>query len=99
MASLVIDFQDGFSDDTVVVQVDGQVIFHKKGVNTDYSLGRADSVEIQVHEGSVNVDVTVPSRHLSDTVALEVSTKIYLGVSIIDDRISFRVSDELFLYF
>ncbi|MCG8603684.1 hypothetical protein MJD09_01610 [bacterium] len=99
MASLGIDFQDGFSDDTVVVRVDGQVIFQKKGVNTDYSLGRADSVEIRVKEGTVNVDVHVPSRNLSDTAALEVSTKVYLGVSINDDKISFRISDEMFLYF
>ena len=99
MASLVIDLQDGFSDDTVVIRVDGQEIFHKEGVNTDYSLGRADSVEIQVPEGSVNVEVTVPSRHLSDTIVLEVSTTVYLGVSILDDRIDYRISDEMFLYF
>ena len=99
MVTLAIDLQDGFSDDTVVIRVDGQEIFHKEGVNTDYSLGRADSVEIQVPEGSVNVEVTVPSRHLSDTIVLEVSTTVYLGVSILDDRIDYRISDEMFLYF
>lgn len=99
MASLVIDLQEGFSDDTVVVQVDGQEIFHKEGVNTDYAIGRADSVKIQISEGSVNIEVTVPSRQLSDTIVLEVSAKIYLGVSILDDRIDFRISDEMFLYY
>lgn len=99
MASLVIDLQDGFSDDTVVIRVDGQEIFHKRGVNTDYALGRADSVKIQVPEGSVEVAVTVPSRHLSDTIVLEVSTTVYLGVSILDDGIDYRISDEMFLYF
>ncbi|MHC4617840.1 MAG: hypothetical protein ACYTEQ_08815 [Planctomycetota bacterium] len=99
MASLAIDLQDGFSDDTVVIRVDGQEIFHKQGVNTDYALGRADSVEIQIPEGSVNVEVTVPSRRLSDTIVLEVSATVYLGVSIPDDEIHFRTSDEMFLYF
>ena len=47
----------------------------------------------------VNVEVTVPSRHLSDTIVLEVSTTVYLGVSILDDRIDYRISDEMFLYF
>jgi hypothetical protein len=99
MVSLVIDLQDGFSDDTVVIRVDGQEVFHKEGVNTDYSLGRADSVEIPVPEGCVNVEVTVPSRHLSGTIVLEVSATVYLGVSILDDRIDYRISDEMFLYF
>lgn len=99
MASLVIDLQDGFSDDTVVVQVDGQEKYDKQGVNTDYALGLADSVEIQVPEGSVNVQITVPSRQLSGTIVLEVSTTVYLGVCILDDRIDYRISDEMFQYF
>lgn len=99
MASLVIDLQDGFSDDTVMIQVAGQEIFHKEGVNTDYSLGRADSVEVQVPEGSVDVEVTVPSRDLLESIVLEVSTTVYLGISILDDRIDHQISDEMFLYF
>ncbi len=99
MISLLIDLQDGFSDDIVVIKVDNQEIFNKKGVNTDYTLGRADSVETKVCKGSVDFTVTVPSKSLSDTVVLEVAAKVYLGVSIIDDRIVFRISDEFFTYF
>ena len=99
MVPFVIDLQNGFSFDTVVVQVDGQEIFHKKDVNTDYAIGLADSVKIQVPESSVNIEVAVASRQLSDTIVLEVSTKVYLGVSILDDRIDFRISDEMFLYY
>ena len=99
MASLVMDLQDGFSDDTVMIRVAGQEIFHKEGVNTDYSLGRADSVEVQVPEGSVDVEVTVPSRDLLESIVLEVSTTVYLGISILDDRIDIQISDEMFLYF
>lgn len=99
MASLVIDLQDGFADDTVVIRVDAQEIFHQQGVNTDYALGRADSVEIQVPEGSVDVEVTVPSRHVSGTIVLEVLAPVYLAVSISDNSVHYRVSDEMFLYF
>jgi DNA polymerase III sliding clamp (beta) subunit (PCNA family) len=62
-------------------------------------LGRADSVETEVGKGSVDVAVTVPSKSLSDTVVLEVADKVYLGLSIIDDRIVFRISDGFFTYF
>jgi hypothetical protein len=99
MASLVIDLQDGFSDDTVVIRVDGRETFHKQSVSTDYSLGRADSVEIQVSEGRVKVEVAVPSRRLSDAILLDVSTTVYLGVSIPDGEVGFRISNEMFLYF
>lgn len=99
MIPLFIDLQDGFSDDVVVIRVDNEDVFHKKGVSTDYSLGRADSVETKVSEGSVDVAVTVPSRSLSDRVVLEVATAVYLGVSIIDGRIVFVVSEESFTYY
>lgn len=99
MISISIDLQDGFSDDIVVVQVNGQEIFNKKGVNTDYSLGRADSVETLVPEDSVEVAVAVPSKSLSDTVVIKAAAEIYLGVSIIDDRIVFRISDKMYRYF
>jgi hypothetical protein len=99
MVSLVIDLQDGFADDTVVICVDGQEVYHEQDVNTDYSLGRADSVEIRVSQGSVSVEIAVRSRHLSDTLALEVSKTVYLGVSILDDKIDYRISDEMFRYF
>ncbi len=97
--SLVIDLQEGFSDDIVVVQVDSREIFYKKDVNTDYSIGLADSLKIHIHKNTVTIEVTVPSKQLSDTIGLDTSTKVYLGVSIIDDRIYFKISDERFTYF
>ena len=99
MISISIDLQDGFSDDIVVVHVNGQEIFNKKGVNTDYTLGRADSVEIPIREGSLDVAVAVPPKSLSDKVVIEAAADVYLGVSIIDDRIVFKISDEMYEYF
>jgi hypothetical protein len=99
MISLVIDLQDGFSNDTVIVKVNDQEVFRKRNVNTDYALGRADSVEIPIHQGQVVVEVDVPSRRLSDTLVLESTNTVYLGISIVEDRIDFRISDKRFLYF
>ncbi len=99
MIPLVIDIQDGFLEDTVAIKVDNEEIFYKKDVNTDYSLGRADSVEVQVSEGTINVEITVLSRHISGVISIKVSAKIYLGVSIVDNKIDFKISDEMFLYY
>lgn len=99
MATLTIDFQDGFSGDTVVVRIDGREIFNSADVNTDYSIGRADSVALEVTKGTVDVDISVPSRQSSGHLTIDVSRTPYLGVSIVDDSIEFRPSDEMFSYF
>lgn len=99
MALVVIDLQEGFSDDTVVIQVNGREAFHKLNVETDYAIGRADSVAIQVPEGPVRIEVRVPSKGLSDSQVLEAAEKVYVGVSIVQGKINFRLSHEEFLYF
>lgn len=99
MATLVIDLQDGFKDDTVVLRAGGEEVFHKHGVNTDYAIGRADSFQTEVPEGCVVIVVDVLSRDISGTIALVASGTVYLGISLLDQEITHRVSDEMFRYF
>lgn len=98
MAPLVIDLQDGFMDDLVVIQIDDQEIFRKKGVQTSLLLGYADSLEIEVSEGTVNVEITLPLRNLAETLELQVSKATYLGISIQAGNIQYRVADKPFGY-
>ncbi len=99
MVPLIIDLQDGFSNDTVIIQINDEEVFRKKGVSTDYALGRADSVTIHLSPGSVNVKVIITTRNLSKNFTLELSKKTYLGISINKETIDHRISDEMFLYF
>ncbi len=99
MVPLKIDLQSGFLDDTVVLKANNQEIFHKKGISTDYAIGRTDSIEIQVPKSLITIKITVPSRQLSDSVVLEISGRFYLGISILDDKIKFKTSNEMFLYY
>jgi hypothetical protein len=99
MDSLVIDLQDGFADDTVVIRVEGKEIYHKQDVNTNHALGHADSVETQVDQSSISIEIIVLSRFLRDILALDVCGTMYLGVSILDDKIDYRISKEMFYYF
>ena len=101
MNVIVIDLQDGFADDEVLILAEGQEIFNKKGVNTDYSIGLAESVQFEVSEKTIAVDVTVdvPSRRLSGSIKIGGYSISYLGVSILDDEIDFHTSDEGFIYF
>jgi hypothetical protein len=98
LATLVLDLQDGFADDTVTIHIDGKEKYHKLSVSTDYALGLADSVKIQVPNGSIQIQIKVLSRHISELVEQKVSETVYLGVSILEDRIHHQISDERFTY-
>ncbi|MGH3905912.1 MAG: hypothetical protein ACRDTE_17290 [Pseudonocardiaceae bacterium] len=39
---LALEFGEGFADDEVVVLLDGQQVWHREGVTTNYSVGLAD---------------------------------------------------------
>jgi hypothetical protein len=98
IATLQLDLQDGFADDLVVVRVNGIEVFRKEGVTTKLLLGYADSFQVRVPEGSVDVEVVVPSRNLSRTVSIRISQKSYLGVSIQDGKIEYLERNEPFPY-
>jgi len=96
---LGIDLQDGFREDTVVIRVDGDEIYNREGVSTDYALGRTDAAETQVPQGTIRVESSMPTQQLSESIVLEISEDVYVGISILDGRINYRVSDEPFTYF
>ena len=99
MTVIVIDLQDGFAYDEVLILSDGQEIFNKKDVNTDYSIGLAASVKFEVSEKYAMIEVTIPSRRLSDSIKVDVSSIACIGVSILDNKIDYQFSDEGFIYF
>jgi hypothetical protein len=96
---VMIDLQEGFMDDTVVIRVGEQEVFHKEGVSTDFLLGQAESIQTEVPEGQVKVEVSVASRRVSDTVQLLVPPDSYLGVGLYEQQLTFRVSRQPFLRF
>ncbi len=98
MGLLYIDLQEGFTDDAVVVRVNGQEVFRREKVRTRLQLGLAESVEVTVAEGSADIEVVVVSRNLSKTMKVQVSAETYVGVSIVEGEIDYRISDDLIGY-
>ncbi len=99
MVLLTIDLQDGFANDTVVINVAGNEIFRKGNVKTDYSIGLAESVKIEVPKGELHVTVSLTKRDISNSYSIEISEPVYLGVSLSSDKsISFKQSREAFKY-
>jgi len=62
MAVLSVALEDGFEDDTVVVEVNGRQVFERDGVSTRTQIGLAESFEVTVDEDEAVVEVRVSSR-------------------------------------
>jgi hypothetical protein len=82
MPTLHIALQEGFSNDDVVVRVNGHEILRKSGITTRPQIGYADSIERELPPGRVTVEVSVTSRNTSSSEVIELTQPTYLGVSL-----------------
>jgi hypothetical protein len=98
MPLLHMAFQEGFDDDLVVVRVDGNEIFYKDHVKTRTQIGYADSFENNFNEGPVAIDIELPNRSLSKSERLQLHGATYVGVSVEQEHIRCRISDQPFGY-
>jgi hypothetical protein len=98
MPLLHIAFQEGFDGDTVIVRIDGKEMFRKDNVKTRLQIGYAGSFETSSHEGPVTIDILLPIKNLSETVQLQLTAATYVGVSIQQGKINYRISDQPFGY-
>jgi hypothetical protein len=98
MAMLNIDFQEGFTGDTVNVRVNGHTALHQEGVSTKRMLGLASSSQIDVPDGTVKVEISVPTKNISKVISLKSSDSPHLGVSINEGKIEHILSEEPFGY-
>lgn len=97
-AVLHIALQDGFDDEPVAVLVDGEEVYRREDVRTDYRIGLADSFEIPLPAAPVTVTVRLPARSLTDAITLDAGATTYVGVSCQDGTLLFRTSKQPFGY-
>lgn len=99
MTDLVIDLQEGFADDLVVLTVNDQVVYRNKHVSTDYSIGRADAINTVVEDETVWLEASLPDKQLHNKTFVNVTTTPFVAVSVSGNRITFKQSAERFIYF
>ena len=98
MSKLRVDLQDGFTGDAVEVRVNGLDALHEVAVTTKRMLGLATSSEIEVPEGTVSIEIKVPTKRISKTITLRPSESPYLGFSIRNGEIKYIASKRPFGY-
>jgi hypothetical protein len=94
MPLLRVDLQEGFDDDVVAARLDEGEEQRKEGVTTMEQVGYAGSIEFHVGPGPARLHVSVPTRALSNTIDLDVSGDLYVGVAVPDNAIEFHISSE-----
>ena len=98
MTTLRIALQDGFEGEPVVVSVNGKQVFDQESVKTKRQIGNARSFDVEVDEETANVEISLPSRKLSEQIKVKMDDKVYLGVSIARNKIEHKISAEPFHY-
>jgi hypothetical protein len=99
MTQLHIALQIGFANDTIRIEVDGQVVFSKEGVTTPSDVGRADAFDLTLPNGTHTVFVAIPTRQTSETIPLNLTAPTYLGILLSPDgRITYQLSPRPFAY-
>lgn len=98
MGLLHIALQEGFEDETVVIRVAGKEVFRKDNVRTKLQIGFADSLEVNVEESPITIEIEVAARNLTESIEVEAPNTVYLGLSLIGGEIRHRISSEPFGY-
>ncbi len=98
MVTLVIDLQDGFADDTVVLHVNGEKLVRRAHISTKLLLGLAESFRTEIPIGPVTVDIDIQTKDVTKTILLKVYAPTYLGISVANGEVEYIVADEPFGY-
>jgi hypothetical protein len=101
--TLIIHFQEGFLDDTVILMLNSKEVYRKEHLTTSLLRGPTASFFTDIEKGVVHVMVSIPSKDLSDSTTFTIRSNKYLGISIVDPQyygcnIRFIVSTEPFGY-
>ena len=84
--TLRIRLGDGFQNDTVSVRVDGKEVFQKSGVSTDWTISRADAVQVQAEAPRVQLEVAVQDGP-SAVLDVDVAHTPFVEVRLVNDKL------------
>jgi hypothetical protein len=99
VAVVKVALEEGFDDDTVIVEVNGRQVFEGEGVSTRTQIGLATSFEVEVDdESEAVVAVRATSQRATGRMRHPVGDRLHVGVSVQGGDIVFRTSEEPFGY-
>ena len=98
MGKIVIDLQEGFSNDAVEITVNGKLTYSEKSISTDLSTGLADSILSETEDDTIWLEVSLPQKKIQNKILLNVNAIPYIGVKLTNSSIFFTSSTDSFIY-
>jgi hypothetical protein len=87
VGTLRVDLQGGFDRDVVEIWVDEEPRWRREGVTTKFTLALAESVPLEVPDGSADVRIVLPAKELEQAMEALVAGDTYVVVRLEDDRL------------
>lgn len=103
MVIINMHLQDGFKDDTVILEVNNKEVFKGEHITTDPRIALAKQFKTNVSNGEVEVKVNITTKDLMDNYIFMINSETYLGISIMkpespNRKIRFVLSTDPFAY-
>jgi hypothetical protein len=101
MPLIHVAFQEGFQNDTVVVQLDGAEVYRRAGLKTRMQIGLAETFELDAAPGPTELRIEVLTQNADVRIPIEVPAvgDLYVGVSVTPDGVvSHKVTNQPFRY-
>ena len=102
--TLNIDLQDGFNDDTVILEINNKEVFKEEKITSNPTIALAKKFTTNISSGEVNLKVNITTKNLVDNYKFTIDSETNLGISIMEPKspnkkIEFSLSKEPFTYF
>ena len=98
MSQVHIAFQEGFSNDTIVVRINGKEVARKSGLESQATIALAGAENLAVDAVSGTLTLEVPTRGISKSFEVDFRQFPYLGISIVGATLTLKQSREPFEY-
>lgn len=97
MSSIRLMFKEGFQNDSVVVRINDKEVGPREPLTTrrDVEPPLAWSVDVPVDMEAVLIQISVPTRNISDSIRLNVKEFSQLDIAVVGDRIEMKPSREV----
>lgn len=91
--TLRVRLGEGFQNNTVSVKVDGKQVYGRSGVSTDWTISRADAVDIQTAADSVRLEVAVDGGPPA-VRAIEPARTPFVEVRFVNGELQFHALEQ-----
>ncbi len=96
---VIIDLQEGFENEEVLIFDKQKKIFQSENVKTRTQIGFATSIEVELSGEKANLRIDIPSRNISEKKEVTLTDNLHIAVSVMDgNKLDWKMSDSPFFY-